>query len=388
VRPAALLLVLALLVGACGSRSAPTSAPPAPTGTNGALQSNPTDLPLLPALQGLAQRAVKVRYKSTSGIDGSATTVSGIVLVPKGQPPEGGWRIASLGHPTAGMDSTCAPSSYPGLMGNAGTIAAYLTYGYVVAMTDYQGLGTAGPHPYLEPKTAAYNVIDAVRAAKALVPQASSQWVSYGVSQGGQAVWEANEIAPDYGTDLDLVGTIAVSPPADLRPMVDAMQNDSLTLEQKALLPAILRGVQIAHPDVHLEDYLHGTMLTRLDSFLGCEGENSELRTLIVQSAPDGDFQPSSPQAADRLRQIFGDIALPARQASAPMMVAYGDADQTVLPEWTAAAIARACQLGDAIETVVVPGGAHGVLNLGSRPVEFTQARFAGLPPNNTCPPA
>jgi hypothetical protein len=33
-----------------------------------------------------------------------------------------------------------------------------------VAATDYQGLGAPGVHPYLDAKTAGFNVIDSVRA--------------------------------------------------------------------------------------------------------------------------------------------------------------------------------------------------------------------------------
>lgn len=388
-RVAAALTVLALALGACSAPADEQSdGRAAADDANGTLLADPTDLPVFPSLQRLSSQAVKIRYKSTSGIDGSATTVSGIVLVPTGDPPDGGWRIASLGHPTTGLASSCAPSGYPGLMGNAGVIGAFLTYGYLVVMTDYQGLGTPGPHPYLEPKTAAHNVIDAVRAARNVVPEASTSWVGYGVSQGGQAVWAANELMPDYGAGLDLAGSISIVPPTDLRPLVDAMVDGTLTVEQRVLMPTILSGLKVAHPDLRIEDYLHGVMLRRLDAFLTCENENSDERGRIAQNAPAADFQPSSPEAADRLRAILGESVLPSRRASAPMLVAYGDEDRVVLPRWTAEAVTLACGLGDVVETVVASGQGHGQLNLGSIPADWTRARFAGLPPTDTCAPA
>ena len=91
-------------------------------------------------------------------------------------------------------------------MGFLSTVIAFLTDGYAVAMTDYQGLDDVGVHPYLEPWTAAYNVIDAVRAIRNLSADVSSNWAAYGVSQGGQAVWAANEINAEYGHALKLVG--------------------------------------------------------------------------------------------------------------------------------------------------------------------------------------
>jgi hypothetical protein len=378
----AVLLSASLL--ACGAsdvapQSVSTSLAP------GGLLGEPTSLATYPALQQVAQRAVKIRYRSTSGIDGSATTVSGVLFVPKGNPPPGGWRIASIGHPTAGLGSECAPSAYPGLMGNAGTIAQFLTYGYLVVMSDLQGLGTPGPSQYLQPITAANNVIDAVRAAREAVPEASDAWIAYGVSQGGQAAWAANEEAEKYGHGLRLMGTISIAPVTDLRPLVDAMANGTLTIEQKVILPMVLKGLQLRHPDLDLDDYLHGVMARSIDVFLGCEGNNSSVRGIIAQSAPNSDFTPASPQAADRLRQWFGAEALPRHRSSAAMMVAYGDADRTVLPEWTADAVQRGCSAGDVIDVQIAPGQGHGTLDLGSAPLDWVSGRFDGTAPPDSC---
>jgi hypothetical protein len=378
------LSVLLSVVPACGSGVAPP--PSTPTSlAPGALLLEPTSLATLPALQQLAQRAVKIRYRSTSGLDGSATTVSGVLFVPKGIPPAGGWPIASIGHPTVGLGTECAPSAYPGLMGNAGTIAQFLTFGYVVVMSDFQGLGTPGPHPYLEPTTAANNVIDAVRAAREAVPEASDSWIGYGVSQGGQAVWAANEEAEKYGKGLRLVGTISIAPVTDLRPLVDAMQNGTLTIAQKVILPMVLKGLQLRHPALNLDDYLHGVVVRSINVFLGCEGDDSSVRGIIAEGAPASDFTPTTPRAADQLREWFGAEALPRGGSSAAMMVGYGDADKVVLPQWTAEAIQRGCSAGEVIDAQVAPGQGHGILDLGSAPQDWTRGRFEGTAPPNSC---
>ncbi len=114
--------------------------------------------------------AVKILYGSTSGIDGRETQVSGTVFTPPGTPPEGGWPIVSIGHGTTGISDDCAPSASPTLFGTIGLVAPFLDSGYVVAVSDFEGLGTPDPHPYLQPDTAAFNVIDAVRAARNVVP--------------------------------------------------------------------------------------------------------------------------------------------------------------------------------------------------------------------------
>jgi hypothetical protein len=376
-----------LVASGCSGDHSQAPSPTTASGPLGQLVGAPVDFTGYASLQSLVAKSVRVRYRSTSGIDGSQTTVSGVVLVPKGAPPEGGWPIAAIGHPTAGVNTTCAPSAYPGLMGTMTAVIPFLTYGYVVAMSDYQGLGTPGPHPYLDPKTEAYNVMDSVRAAREVAPEASSSWVSYGVSQGGQAVWAANEMAPQYASDLRLLGSISIAAPTDLRPMVDAMVAGTLTTQQKVVLPLLLEGLRALHPELNIDDYLHGVMRSRMDVFLACAGDGESLKGSVAESAPASDTMPVDAAAADRLRNWLGEIALPQQPASAPMLVAYGDQDETVLPAWTEAAIAKACGLGDVIDAQVAKGQGHGTLDIDGVTAQWVTDRLAGAPAPNSCPP-
>jgi hypothetical protein len=82
--------------------------------------------------------AFRVLYRSTSP-SGDPIAVSGIVVAPAGPPPAEGRPVVAWAHPTTGVVPSCAPS----------LLANVFARGYVVAATDYPGLGTAGPHPYL-----------------------------------------------------------------------------------------------------------------------------------------------------------------------------------------------------------------------------------------------
>ena len=53
--------------------------------------------------------------------------------------------------------------------------------GYVLAATDYQGLGTPGPHPYLVGAAEAMNALDSVRAARNLTEAGASSDFVFGV---------------------------------------------------------------------------------------------------------------------------------------------------------------------------------------------------------------
>src|SRR5439155_8955103 len=88
-------------------------------------------------------------YRSAS-VDGSPTDVSGTLAMPKGTAPRGGWPVITWAHGTTGIADKCAPTRAP----NNGNydhplLQRWLKAGYAVVRTDYEGLGTPGPHPYL-----------------------------------------------------------------------------------------------------------------------------------------------------------------------------------------------------------------------------------------------
>ena len=111
-------------------------------------------------------RDVSVRLR----VDGRGTTVTGALLLPKGAPPPRGWPVVGVAHGFTGLSPKCGPSAQPDFRTYATTLAAFLSGRVALAFTDYQGLGGPGAHPFLEPRTAAFNVIDSVRALKAVFP--------------------------------------------------------------------------------------------------------------------------------------------------------------------------------------------------------------------------
>ena len=78
--------------------------------------------------------------------------VSGVILAPTGAAPTDGRPVVSWAHPTTGVAPACAPSLSPAQAVLIPGLAGMLQAGYVVAATDYPGLGTSGPHPYRRPR--------------------------------------------------------------------------------------------------------------------------------------------------------------------------------------------------------------------------------------------
>ena len=68
--------------------------------------------------------------------------------------------------------------------------------GWAVVKTDYEGLGTPGPHPYLAGASAARGTIDIVTAARHLHPGIGRRWAVMGHYQGGHAALFTASLAP------------------------------------------------------------------------------------------------------------------------------------------------------------------------------------------------
>lgn len=394
---ACLMLPLVLLLPGCGKD---TSDPTPQAATGARLQvgdysgSGPgtlldaRELPTidrrLPAMTSIAAR---IEYTSTSAITDSETAVTGTVFAPKGDAPEGGWPIITFGHGSAGIQSDCAPSLSPDLMGLAPPVALLVQAGYVVVLPDYQGLGNDNSYsPYLEPNTAGYNMIDAVRAARKLVPNTSERWVAAGFSQGGQAAWAANELALTYGQGLTLLGSVVLAPPLDLTFIADTAAAGELDKEQEPIYVELLASLKNSYPDFNLDDYRHGIVKDRWDSLLQCGVLHATDREQVFDQVTPDDLRPNSAAATDALRNRLQQMSLPQQTAMAPMLVVYGGKDPIVSVEATRGALAAACSMGDVIDIREQPDKGHTDLDIGVA-VPWIAERFQDLPVTNSCAP-
>jgi len=266
-------------------------------------------------------------------------------------------------------------------------VAVLIQAGYVVTVTDYQGLGSdQNYHPYLEPTTEGYNLIDAVRAARKIVPDASDRWVAAGFSQGGQAAWAANELAATYGKGLRLLGSVALAPPLDLTFVADTAASGRLTKEQKPLYQEILAALKNEYPDFNLDDYRHGIVKQHWDSLMRCDVIHANEREQVFDQITADDVRPSSSAATDALRSHLKKMSLPQQPATAPMMVVYGDSDPLIPVESTDGALAAACSMGDVIDIRKQPGKGHADLDIAVA-LPWIADRFQDLPVTNSCAP-
>jgi pimeloyl-ACP methyl ester carboxylesterase len=334
--------------------------------------------------QGRKLRAARVVYRSTDGDTGKPTVVSGSVFTPTGDAPDGGWPVVSYGHGTTGIDVTCGPSLSNTLLGQLELVAGLTNAGYAVAFTDYQGLGQNGPSAYLDSRTAAFNMTDAVRALRSTFPDVSTRWAAFGGSQGGGAAWSADEQSRTYSPDLNLVGAVAISPGADISGYVDKAAAGTLTSDQKAVLQLFVESLARRDPTFDRDDYRSGSVARDWDVLSACTGPLVGGRTAAIDAIGPLDLAPRTPAAAARLRQKLQQWALPQQPLTAPLSVAYGGKDTFIDQQWTADAIARACALGGTLDIDFGPEYKHSEANFPAE-IAWLADRFAGKPATNEC---
>lgn len=152
------------------------------------------------------------------GQSGQEVQATSLVFTPNTQPPVGGWPIVVWAHGTTGVADVCAPSKAALADSTKDLISKLLAAGYVVVAPDYEGLGTPGIHPFLNVKSEAFSITDAVVATRNYLSQrnllTSKKWVTVGHSQGGHAALGAAQYASR--AQLDYKGTVAVAPASNL----------------------------------------------------------------------------------------------------------------------------------------------------------------------------
>ncbi len=270
------------------------------------------------------------------------------------------------------------------MFGDLTAIGDFLAAGYAVVTTDYQGLGLRPgeqvPHPYLEPRTAAYNIIDGVRAVRSSETDVGSRWVAAGRSQGGAAVWSAAEQFAGYGDGSgELVGVVAVAPLLDARYFVTRAQEGSLTRAQQHLYPLIVHGVAQTDDAVTPGDHLSGSAS---DAVPTC----SDGRTALAASSvpDDASLNAVTPGAAatfyDRLQQY----ALPRVASNVPILAVYGADDQVIPVDIMEDTLARACDLGDRVVRIRHDQQGHAV-DPGPAMAVWIRERLGGSASTDNC---
>jgi acetyl esterase/lipase len=379
---AALLLALSVCANAVSAQTSFYDAP------RSLLAGGPGTLVRQQPIDGapLGASAYRVLYRST-GLKDEPIFVSGVIIVPQGDPPPGGRPIVAWAHPTSGVTPRCAPSLAIFLFQQIQGLRSFVERGYVVAATDYPGLGTPETHPYLVGDSEARAVIDSVRVAGSM-PGAGDgkRFTVWGHSQGGQAALFTGLIAKSYAPELTLLGVAAAAPATDL---VTLMDDDINSVGGKNITAMTLWSWHRVY-DAPISKIVDPRAIPVMDRLAHecIEGPFD----LVVRQRTEKPLEkyfltvegPASVEPWHSLLEKNTPGALP---PGIPVFLAQGTTDQIIRPDVTRDYMGKLCKAGSKVRMLVMPNIGHGRAAQAStmQAVNWITDRFADEEPPNDC---
>lgn len=382
--PRFVLVILCMLVAgaAAKAQTAFYRAPPS------AVAGAPGTLIRQEAIDGapLGAKTYRVLYRST-GLDNKPILVSGVVIVPPGDPPPGGRPIVAWAHPTSGIVPRCAPSLAIFLFQQIQGLRSFVRNGYVVAATDYPGLGTEGPHPYLVGTSEARAVINSVRVAAGL-PGAGGgkKFLVWGHSQGGHAALFTGIVAKAYAPELELLGVAAAAPATDL---VTLMNEDIDTVGGKNITAMTLWSWQrVFH--ANMDKVVDRRALPAVDQLAKeCIEGPFDLKTRQRTEQPLERYflTTKHPSDIEPWHTLLAQNSPGTLPTDIPVFLAQGTDDVIIRPKVTQDYAATLCAAGSKVRVLSMPNIGHGRAAQASTEamLEWTSARFAGKAVPDDC---
>ncbi|MCB1005155.1 MAG: prolyl oligopeptidase family serine peptidase, partial [Acidimicrobiales bacterium] len=325
----------------------------------------------------------RLLYRSTTA-DGAPAVWSGMVLVPAGDLPEDGRPVVAWAHGTTGLADRCAPSATGNLFyDDYGAVARdLLDQGFVVAATDYHGLGTPGVHTYHRSSELANATIDSVAAAHDLddAGPLADDWFVIGHSEGGLAALATDARDDTAPADLEYRGAVVAAPTPPLGTYAPLM----FEIEGRGYAVLLLAAVAGVAPDLAPSVAL-GTEAAGREALVthGCWEE----------AVPGfDDIEPaemlSGPDVGPRLAEVLAEWAgYDPATVVGPLLVVQGEADTEVLPPITAQTVLDLCEHTSDVDHRTYPGADHdSVMAASSEDASaWMAARLAGEPWPSTC---
>lgn len=331
--------------------------------------------------------AWRILYTTTNS-DGSPAVASGSVVVPKvhGTDP---LPVISIAHGTKGIIPRCAPTLSPRPLadGPAAALRTLVSEGWAGVTSDYVGLGTEGPHPYLVGQAEGRNVLDAYRAATELEGFAlRDDTMLWGHSQGGHGALFSAAIAKDYAPEIGILGVAALAPATNLEDLALGVKDSAAG---KVVSSYIAGSWNELFPELNVNSLItpgYGGAVQRIGE-LCFDGRDALSAVISGTQLFDAVLPESSINGAlgDKLRE--NSVAM---TIDYPLFVAQGLADALVLPGMQQKWVAERCAAGQKMEYREYAGRDHMPLVEDDSPlipdlVAWANDRLAGKTPVNTC---
>lgn len=330
--------------------------------------------------------AWRILYTTTRD-EGVPAVASGLVVTPDGV--AGATPVVAWAHGTTGWAPGCAPSllDEPFEAGALFVLDDVLEQGWTLVATDYVGLGTASPHPYVIGQGEGRSVLDAVRAARELDGlHLDDRTVVWGHSQGGHAALWTGMLASHYAPELRIDGVAALAPATDLHGLVQVVEESRIGTLFAVYVVAAYASV---YPDVDHADYVRpGAQLLVREMAQRCLSERGILVSAgqaLLLDQPIWSSDPTTGALGARLSEN-----IPTGAVEAPLLIGQGLADELITPEMQARYVAGRCASGQAVDFRTYPGRDHLSLVAADSPaveelLAWTTQRLEGEPAGDTC---
>ena len=334
-----------------------------------------------------AGQAMRLLYSSTNGLGEAKTpiAVSGTLFLPRGEAPAGGWPLIAWAHGTVGIADICAPSNRPRSDRDQKYLNHWLSQGYAVVASDYQGLGTPGGHPYLATRPAAYSVLDSIRAVQGdPALNIGKPVVLVGQSQGGGAAFATAGEAATYAPELDIRGTVATGTPYFTNDTAPAVRDPEAVSGLLTYSMYIMYLAEQADPLFKIADYaslparpfFESTRTQCLmDTWTKIEAEKMSQATMFT----------NDPTPA--MAKFFPLMAYSSLKVKGPVFMGTGGKDADVPPAGQERLFKDACAAGSVIQHKVYPDLDHSGAVNGSLAdsTPFVKKAFAGEALTGNC---
>jgi pimeloyl-ACP methyl ester carboxylesterase len=314
--------------------------------------------------------AWRIVYHSRT-LGGEDVAVSGVVLIPDGKPPAGGWPVIAWAHEFRGEARQCAPSLIRNL-GVGPLLAMYANLGYAVVATDYAGLGADSAKPVTDMESNALDVIYSVSAARAAIKEIGPKWIAIGAFQGAMA---AVAIAESDSRDPGYLGSVATSGLADAQPAYERYAGGA----SARMLLVLASSIKALHPEFQLSDMLKDEAIRQYQRAAPvCGGMGPEFTSEMLKAGWEN---------TRFVKEFFASNTSGQEAAHGPLLVISGKIDPVIPADMTANTVARMCKHGGRVLFLKYPGvDTSGVMAASAADqISWIKARFAGRAAPGNC---
>lgn len=325
-------------------------------------------------------RAWRILYLSET-VDDKSVAVSGFVVAPK-DPGDSKRPILAWAHGTLGLADKCAPSKQDDAYTSVPALQRFLDAGYVIAATDYQGLGGPGLHPFFVGESEAKGILDSARAARNIKQtNASSDIALLGNTEGGNGVLFGGQIADSYAPELDVKGVASGTPSGSLDQLYGSVS------QLGGFVGFVVMGIYgfaAGYPDqVRVSEILTEEGLQQ-SGIVEKECAN-EIAAALTQ--PVEELVARSPLEVEPWPQLIAENTPGNVPTPEPILLFQGDSDLLVLLSTTQELVTQLCSQGDTVELKTFRGSDNETVltDAANDYVSWIADRFADKPAESSC---